>query len=64
MPERCIICARIIEEETDTQEDNLWDDEEDFIPKPKKKSSSICQLCEAKLRKESDDALKGPKKNM
>ncbi len=64
MPERCIICGRIIEVEEEPKKDDFWDDEDDFIPKPKKKTTGFCQLCEAKLRKESDDAAKGPKKNM
>ncbi|MDO7786087.1 hypothetical protein [Desulforamulus aquiferis] len=54
---RCIMCGRVIEEESSK---GLWDDEDDFIPKPKK-SVSFCQLCEAKLRKESDDQMKGSK---
>ncbi|MTI79613.1 MAG: hypothetical protein FH758_01835 [Firmicutes bacterium] len=63
MPERCMMCGRPIVQEEE-KKDNFWDDEEDFIPKPKKKSSSFCQMCEAKLRKESDDSHKGPKKKM
>ncbi|AEF94217.1 hypothetical protein Desca_1358 [Desulfotomaculum nigrificans CO-1-SRB] len=54
---RCIMCGRVIviEEKVDP-----WEEEDDFIPKPKK-SVSFCQLCEAKLRKESDDQMKGTK---
>lgn len=56
--QRCIMCGRVIEDEASNN--SLWDDEDDFIPKPKK-SVSFCQLCEAKLRKESDDRIKGSK---
>lgn len=53
---RCIMCGRILEVELSADPG----DEDDFIPKPKK-SISFCQLCEAKLRKESDDRMKGTK---
>lgn len=54
---RCIMCGRIIIVE---KKDDPWEEEDDFIPKPKK-SVSFCQFCEAKLRKESDDQMKGTK---
>lgn len=54
---RCIMCGKIIESEVTG---STWEDEDDFITKPKK-SVSFCQLCEAKLRKESDDRMKGSK---
>lgn len=53
---RCIMCGRVF---TVEKTDDPWE-EDDFIPKPKK-SVSFCQLCEAKLRKESDDQMKGTK---
>jgi hypothetical protein len=64
MPERCIICGRLIEiEPNEPKKDDWWDDDDDdFIPKPKKNPSSFCQFCQAKLRKEADDAVQGPKK--
>lgn len=58
MSERCIICGRLVEPEVEPKKNDMWDDEDDFIPKPKKKSSSFCQFCEAKLRKEADDTHK------
>lgn len=65
MSQRCIICGRMIEIKTEEEEkDDWWDDEDDFIPKPEKKISSFCQLCEAKLRKEADDSVQGPRKPM
>ncbi|CCO07109.1 hypothetical protein [Desulforamulus hydrothermalis] len=54
---RCIMCGRVIVQEKSF---DPWEDEDDFIPKPKK-TVSFCQLCEAKLRKESDDQMKGTK---
>ena len=54
---RCIMCGRVIIIE---KSEDPWEEEDDFIPKPKK-SVSFCQLCEAKLRKESDDQIKGTK---
>lgn len=63
MADRCIICGRPIEKEEEANKGNWWE-EDDFIPKPKKKPSSFCQLCEAKIKKESDEAHKGPKKQM
>ncbi|GAB6180967.1 hypothetical protein JCM14036_22860 [Desulfotomaculum defluvii] len=54
---RCIMCGKIIVIEKSS---DPWDDEDDFIPKPKK-SVSFCTMCEAKLRKESDDQMKGTK---
>ncbi|MEG6615598.1 hypothetical protein V6C27_04050 [Peptococcaceae bacterium 1198_IL3148] len=65
MADRCMICGKLIVNEPEEPEKNdLWDDEDDFIPKPKKSTSSICQLCQAKLRKEADDVVQGPKKPM
>ncbi|WP_031514667.1 hypothetical protein [Desulfofalx alkaliphila] len=63
MSTRCIICGRLINQEEDEPKKSMWDDEDDFIPKPKKKVSSFCQFCEAKLRKEADDTHK-PRKPM
>lgn len=65
MAQRCIICGRVIEiEPVKEEKSDWWDDEDDFIPKPAKKPSSFCQLCQAKLRKEADDSVQGPKKQM
>ncbi|MBM7854080.1 hypothetical protein JOC37_000452 [Desulfohalotomaculum tongense] len=64
MAERCLMCGKLLEKEEEQKNDHWWDDEDDFIPKPKKKTASFCQMCEAKLRKESDDAHKGPRKQM
>lgn len=54
---RCIMCGKIIVIE---KNEKSWYEEDDFIPKPKK-SVSFCQICEAKLRKESNDQVKGTK---
>ncbi|MEW6066539.1 hypothetical protein P378_13360 [Desulforamulus profundi] len=54
---RCIMCGRVIVIEKSV---DPWGEEDDFILKPKK-SVSFCQFCEAKLRKESDDQMKGTK---
>lgn len=54
---RCIMCGKIIVIEKSV---DPWEEEDDFIPKPKK-SVSFCQMCEAKLKKESDDQMKGTK---
>lgn len=53
---RCIMCGQVLEIAPASE----WEEENDFIPKPQK-SVSFCQLCEAKLRKESDDQMKGRK---
>jgi len=54
---RCIMCGKVFEIELSF---DPWEEEDDFIPKPQK-TVSFCQLCEAKLRKESDDRMKGSK---
>ncbi len=54
---RCILCGKVIVIEKSS---NSWDEEDDFITIPKK-SVSFCTMCEAKLRKESDDQIKGTK---
>lgn len=56
METRCIMCGRIIELETFTKDP--YEDDDDM---PKKKPISFCQLCEAKLRYESDESQKMPK---
>ncbi|MGB9802373.1 hypothetical protein [Desulfofundulus sp.] len=58
MGTRCIMCGRIIEIEQFNPDP--YDDYEDEDLKPKK-SILICQLCEAKLRHEADEAQKNPK---
>lgn len=55
---RCVMCGRVIEEEV--KANDPWEDEDDFIPKPKK-NVSFCQLCEARLKKEAEDQQKGTK---
>lgn len=59
MAERCIMCGRKVKLEEfhlDPYDDYLDEDE-----MPRKKSVLVCQLCEAKLRHEADEAQKEPK---
>lgn len=62
--ERCMMCGRIMEKDSKQEKKNDWWDDDDFIPKPAKKTSSFCQFCQAKLRKEADDSVQGVKKPM
>ncbi len=57
MKSRCMLCGKIIEVEVASPEP-YDDDDEDM---PKKKSLSVCMMCEAKLRKEADESQKIPK---
>lgn len=55
---KCIMCGRLFDPDlVATNNKNPYLDEDD-IPK---KSPSFCQLCEAKIRHEADDAQKNPK---
>ncbi|MGQ9825570.1 MAG: hypothetical protein ACUVSK_11380 [Desulfotomaculales bacterium] len=54
---RCLLCGRIIEVEE--FKGDLFDEEED--EGQKKKPLQICQICQAKLRHEADEAQKVPK---
>lgn len=56
---RCIMCGREIEAEEKFEPDPFDDDFDDELPQ--KKSVLICQLCQAKLRHEADEAQKNPK---
>ncbi len=55
MDKRCMLCGRLFEIEEAAPDP--YDDEDD-IPK---KSTSICLLCQAKLRHEADESQKSPK---
>ncbi|MEW6727621.1 hypothetical protein ACP3TJ_03650 [Desulforudis sp. 1088] len=54
---RCMLCGRtfVIESLEDVGEDD------DLFPQEKKKSTSVCELCQAKLQKEAKGAQKIPK---
>ncbi|RKO67212.1 hypothetical protein D7024_09780 [Desulfofundulus salinus] len=56
---RCIMCGRLVEVEEFNPDS--YDDYEDEDLQPKKSSILICQLCQAKLRHEADEAQKIPK---
>lgn len=53
MEKRCILCGRMF-----TVEDLTEQEEEDGLPR---KTVSVCQLCQAKLKREADEAQKEPK---
>jgi len=52
----CMICGRVVEIEE--FKPNPYDDEDDIPPK---KPVVFCQICEAKIRNESDNSQKVPK---
>lgn len=54
---RCMLCGKPIEEELVSTE--LYDDEDDEMPK--KKPLSVCLMCQAKLKHEADESQKIPK---
>lgn len=57
MAVRCIMCGRMFEpDEGGVNTGSFW--EEDDKPK---KSPVFCQICEAKLKHEADQAQKNPK---
>jgi hypothetical protein len=51
-----MMCGRVVEIEEFRRDP--YDDEDEV---PEKKSVAFCQLCEAKIRNESDQAQKVPK---
>jgi NAD-dependent SIR2 family protein deacetylase len=53
---RCMLCGKVFETEP-TVEASLWSDEE----RQRKSTLSVCPLCQAKVKKEADDAQKLPK---
>ncbi|WP_243113751.1 hypothetical protein [Desulfofundulus salinus] len=53
------MCGRLVEVEEFNPDS--YDDYEDEDLQPKKSSILICQLCQAKLRHEADEAQKIPK---
>jgi len=57
---RCIVCGRLIEIEefSPPEDDDYYDYEEE---KARQKKVLFCQICEAKLRREADEAQKNPK---
>jgi hypothetical protein len=55
---KCIMCGRLFDPDQIAEDNkNPYLDDED-VPR---KSPSFCQLCEAKIRHEADDAQKNPK---
>ncbi|RJX19174.1 MAG: hypothetical protein C4570_05635 [Ammonifex sp.] len=58
MERRCMLCGRKFQ--TESLEDEFLEKEEDIFSTPKK-PSSVCPLCQAKLRHEAEDAQKNPK---
>lgn len=55
---KCIMCGKSFDPDQINQENiNPYLDDED----QPKKSPSFCQLCEAKIRYESDEAHKNPR---
>jgi len=52
---RCMLCGRLFVPE----EMAPHDDEDEFMTPPK--TVSVCQLCQAKLKHEADEAQKLPK---
>lgn len=56
MKTRCMLCGRVIEIEDFTTDP--YEEEED---RPKRRSPQVCQICQAKLKHEADEAQKTPK---
>ena len=52
----CMMCGRVVEMEE--FKPDPYEDEDDI---PKKKPVVFCQICEAKIRSESDNSQKVPK---
>jgi len=54
---RCMLCGKtfVIESLEELEE------EDDLFPREKKKSTSVCELCQAKLQKEAKGFQKVPK---
>ncbi|MHB8916982.1 MAG: hypothetical protein ACYC4H_03090 [Desulfocucumaceae bacterium] len=52
----CMMCGRVVEIEE--FKPDPYDDEDDL---PVKKPVVFCQMCEAKIRNESDSSQKAPK---
>ncbi|RDV83030.1 hypothetical protein [Ammonifex thiophilus] len=57
--QRCIICGRIFETEAMTE--TVLEEEEELLEEAPKKTKAICPLCEAKIKKEAEEAQKEPK---
>ncbi|NLA27157.1 MAG: hypothetical protein GX878_07155 [Firmicutes bacterium] len=57
MQKHCIICGRVFEIAV-LEEYSLL---EDGLPGPPMQSSSICPICEARIKKEAGDTQKDPK---
>lgn len=56
---RCMLCGKVLDEESVYKPDPLDDDYDDEMPK--KKPLSFCQMCQAKLKHEAGEAQKIPK---
>lgn len=56
---RCIVCGRPIELEE--IKPDPYDDDDDMDDIKPRKTPSFCQLCQAKIKNESDKAQKEPK---
>lgn len=56
MKTRCMLCGRVMESEEFTADP--YADEEDL---PKKRTLQVCQICQAKLKREADESQKIPK---
>ncbi|OPX88352.1 MAG: hypothetical protein A4E53_01989 [Pelotomaculum sp. PtaB.Bin104] len=56
---RCMLCGRSFEE--DIVKKDPFDDEDDYDERFKKKSTSVCLMCQAKLKHEADGSQKNPK---
>ncbi|MBC7105735.1 MAG: hypothetical protein H5T97_07335 [Firmicutes bacterium] len=56
MESRCMLCGKTFEVEP-AVEASLWSDEE----RRRRSTLSVCPLCQAKVKKEADDAQKLPK---
>lgn len=53
---RCMLCGRTFETEP-ALESSLWSGEQ----RQQKSTLAVCPLCQAKVKKEADDAQKVPK---
>lgn len=56
---RCMLCGKPIEEEIIVADP--FDDEDDDEVMSRKKSTSFCVMCQAKLKHEADGNQKNPK---
>ncbi|MDD4170422.1 MAG: hypothetical protein PHD36_09270 [Desulfotomaculaceae bacterium] len=59
MKNRCMLCGKLIEEDI-VVKDPFDDEDEDEIMS-KKKSTTFCVMCQAKLKHEADQNQKNPK---